>query len=98
LEGYDQLNKAFDSRVRMGVMSVLIVNSWVSYKDLKSLLELTDGNLASHINALEKLHYIDIKKQFIAKKPLTTYRITKTGRKAFEEHINGLEKLIKGPN
>jgi len=98
LEGYDQLNKAFDSRVRMGVMSVLIVNSWVSYKDLKSLLELTDGNLASHINALEKLHYIEIKKQFIAKKPLTTYRITKIGRKAFEKHINGLEKLIKGPN
>ena len=82
----------------MGVMSVLIVNSWVSYKDLKSLLELTDGNLASHINALEKLHYIEIKKQFIAKKPLTTYRITKIGRKAFEKHINGLEKLIKGPN
>ena len=69
LEGYDQLNKAFDSRVRMGVMSVLVVNSWVSYKDLKSLLGLTDGNLASHINALEKLHYIEIKKQFIVVQP-----------------------------
>ena len=77
-------------------MSILAVNSWVSYKDLKSLLELTDGNLASHINALEKLHYIEIKKQFIAKKPLTTYRVTKTGKKAFEQHIDGLEKLIKG--
>jgi len=98
LEGFDQLNKAFDSRVRIGVMSILAVNSWVSYKDLKSLLELTDGNLASHINALEKLHYIEIKKQFIAKKPLTTYRVTKTGKKAFEQHIDGLEKLLKGPN
>ena len=82
----------------MGVMPVLVVNAWVSYKDLKSLLELTDGNLASHINALEKLHYIEIKKQFIAKKPLTTYRVTKTGKKAFEQHIDGLEKLLKGPN
>ena len=79
-------------------MSILAVNSWVSYKDLKSLLELTDGNLASHINALEKLHYIEIKKQFIAKKPLTTYRVTKTGKNAFEQHIDGLEKLLKGPN
>ena len=98
MEGFNQLNKAFESRVRMGVMSVLVVNAWVSYKDLKSLLELTDGNLASHINALEKLHYIEIKKQFIGKKPLTTYRVTKIGKTAFEEHINGLEKLIHGPN
>ena len=98
MEGFNQLNKAFESRVRMGVMSVLVVNTWVSYKDLKSLLELTDGNLASHINALEKLHYIEIKKQFIAKKPLTTYRVTRTGRIAFEEHIKGLEKLIHGSN
>ena len=82
----------------MGVMSVLVVNTWVSYQDLKSLLELTDGNLASHINALEKLHYIEIKKQFIAKKPLTTYRVTRIGRIAFEEHIKGLEKLIHGSN
>ena len=55
MEGFNQLNKAFDSRVRMGVMSILIVNSWVSYKELKQLLDLTDGNLASHINALEKI-------------------------------------------
>ena len=96
MEGFNQLNKAFDSRVRMGVMSILIVNSCVSYKELKQLLDLTDGNLASHINALEKLNYLEVKKQFIGKKPLTTYRITKSGKTSFEHHISGLEKLIQG--
>lgn len=80
----------------MGVMSVLIVNSWVSYRDLKKLLDLTDGNLASHITALEKLNYLEVKKQFIGKKPLTTYRVTKIGKKSFEQHIEGIEKLIQG--
>jgi hypothetical protein len=97
VKGFSQLNKAFDSRVRMGVMSVLVVNDWVSYKELKNLLDLTDGNLASHVTALEKLDYLEVKKQFIGKKPLTTYRITKTGKISFEQHIEGLEKLIRGP-
>lgn len=68
MKGFSQLNKAFDSRVRMGVMSVLVVNNWVSYKELKNLLDLTDGNLASHVTALEKLDYLEVKKQFIGKK------------------------------
>ena len=80
----------------MGVMSVLVVNNWVSYKELKNLLDLTDGNLASHVTALEKLDYLEVKKQFIGKKPLTTYRITKVGKISFEQHIEGLEKLIRG--
>ena len=79
----------------MGVMSVLVVNNWVSYKELKTLLNLTDGNLASHVTALEKLNFLEVKKQFIGKKPLTTYRITKTGKTSFELHIDGLEKLIR---
>jgi DNA-binding MarR family transcriptional regulator len=94
MNGFDQLNKAFDSRVRIGLMSILTVNNWVSYKEVKNLLDVTDGNLASHIQALEKISFLEIRKQFIGKKPLTTYKITKTGRKAFEEHINGLEKLL----
>lgn len=97
MKGFSQLNKAFDSRVRMGVMSVLVVNNWVSYKELKTLLDLTDGNLASHVTALEKLDYLEVKKQFIGKKPLTTYKITKEGKASFEQHIEGLEKLIRGP-
>ena len=94
MEGFDLLNKAFDSRVRLGLMSILILNQWVSYKEIKNLLDLTDGNLASHIQALEKNNFIEIKKQFIGKKPLTTYRVTKIGKNAFKQHISGLEKLI----
>ena len=94
MEGYGLLNKAFDSRVRLGLMSILSVNEWVSYKEIKDILDLTDGNLASHIHALEKINFIEIKKQFIGKKPLTTYRVTTIGKNAFKEHISGLEKLI----
>ena len=94
MEGYGLLNKAFDSRVRLGLMSILSVNEWVSYKEIKNLLGLTDGNLASHIHALEKINFIEIKKQFIGKKPLTTYRVTIIGKNAFKAHISGLEKLI----
>ena len=78
--GFNLLNKAFDSRVRLGLMSILSVNDWISYKEVKNLLNLTDGNLASHIQALEEL-ILEIKKQFIGKKPLTTYRVTELGKK-----------------
>ena len=91
-----QLNKAFDSRVRLGIMSVLIVNEWVEFSTLKELLQITDGNLASHISALEKIKYLKVKKQFIGKKPNTSFSITAEGRKAFKEHLDGLEKLLKG--
>jgi DNA-binding MarR family transcriptional regulator len=90
-----QLNKAFDSRIRLGIMSILAVNDRVEFSVLKEMLDLTDGNLASHINALEKLEYIEVKKQFIGKKPNTSYSITKSGRTAFTNHIDALEKLIK---
>ena len=94
MKGFDQLNKAFESRVRLGLMSILSVNSWVSYKEIKDLLEVTDGNLASHVQSLEKIKYLEIKKQFIGKKPLTTYKVTKMGKEALEKHIEGLEKLL----
>lgn len=92
----DQLHKAFESRVRLGIMSILIVNDWVDYKSLKEQLNLTDGNLASHINGLEKLEFIIINKGFLGKKTITTYKITDLGRLRFNEHISALEKLIKG--
>ncbi len=92
------LNKAFESRVRLGIMSVLMVNNSVDFSTLKDLLEITDGNLASHINSLEKEKYIQIKKQFMGKKPNTSYAITQTGKKAFIEHLNALEKLINNTN
>lgn len=77
------------------MMSILMVNEQVDFKMLKQLLGVTDGNLASHVKALEKANYIVIQKQFIGKKPNTQYRATKTGREAFKKHIEALEKLIQ---
>lgn len=91
----DHINKAFENRIRLGIMSILMVNESVDFNFLKEQLKLTDGNLASHINSLEKLGYIAIIKQFIGKKPNTSYSATKIGERAFKEHLNALEKLIK---
>lgn len=89
-----KLNKEFESRVRLGIMSVLMVNDWVDFSEMKNLLEITDGNMASHSNALEKANYIEVKKEFVGKKPKTSYRVTQSGRIAFTEHLDALEKLI----
>jgi DNA-binding MarR family transcriptional regulator len=91
----DRLNRAFESRVRLGIMSALAVNDNLDFTALKGLLDVTDGNLASHIKALEKEKYIGIEKSFIDKKPNTKYFITKEGRKAFVEHLKALEKIIR---
>lgn len=92
------LNKAFESRVRLGIMSVLMVNDEVDFGTLKEQLQITDGNLASHINALEKLKYVKVHKQFVGKKPNTTYEATSIGKKAFSSHIDALERLIRISN
>lgn len=90
------LNKAFDHRVRLGVMAVLMANDSVSFNDLKETLELTDGNLASHVAALEKAGYVAVSKQFVGKKPNTTYTASSEGKTAFQEHLTALEKLLRG--
>jgi len=95
LSSIDKLNKAFESRVRLGIMSILMVNDWMDYNEIKEHLNLTDGNLASHINGLEKMNYIEIRKRFVGKKTNTSYKVTRSGKKAFQEHINALEKLLK---
>lgn len=91
----DDLNKAFESRIRLGIMSILMVNEWVDFGTLKETLDITDGNLASHISALEKMEYLEVRKQFFGKKPNTSYRITIPGRRAFTEHLNALESILK---
>ncbi len=90
----ENINKAFDHRIRLGIMSILMVNESIDFNSLKELLGVTDGNLASHIKALEAEEYIVIEKSFIGKKTNTKYMITSKGRKAFQEHLNALEKLI----
>jgi len=88
------LNKHFDSRVRLGVMALLSIHERVDFNTLKEELGLTDGNLASHITALEKNEYLSFEKDFVGKKPRTQYRITKLGRTEFEKHIQALETLL----
>lgn len=76
-------------------MSVLMVNDDADFSTLKELLNLSDGNLASHIKALEELKYIHVNKQFIGRKPNTSYSASKEGKKAFHAHLKSLESLIK---
>ena len=90
-----RLHKAFESRIRLGIMSVLAVNDTLDFSALKEYLEITDGNLASHIKALEKEEFIGVKKSFIGKKPNTRYFMTKKGKKAFEDHLKALEQFLK---
>lgn len=90
----NNINKAFDHRIRLGIMSVLMVNESADFKELKELLGATDGNLASHTKALEKEEYISVNKTFIGRKPNTSYTATRKGKAAFKKHIEALEKLI----
>ncbi|MDW5288542.1 winged helix-turn-helix domain-containing protein [Formosa undariae] len=89
------INKTLDHRIRLGIMSVLMVNDYADFKTLKELLGCTDGNLASHAKALEKEEFITVEKQFIGRKPNTRYLATPLGKEEFKKHINALEKLIK---
>lgn len=89
------LNKVFDSRVRLGIMSTLMVNDEINFNDLKQLIDVTDGNLASHIKSLEDSAYVKVNKGFIGRKTNTTYAVTKAGQKAFQQHLDALEKMIK---
>ncbi len=91
----EALDKTFDSRIRLGIMSALVVNDSVEFNTLKELMEVTDGNLASHLKGLEAAGYISVQKSFVGRKPMTRYKITRQGRKAFETHITALEKLIR---
>jgi DNA-binding MarR family transcriptional regulator len=91
----ESLNKVFENRIRLAVMSILVVNDSADFNSLKRMLKLTDGNLATHIAALENKKYVKVEKEFVGKKTLTTYSVTLSGRKAFTEHLNGLEKLIR---
>ena len=91
----EDLHKAFESRVRLGIMSALAVNDILDFNALKEYLDVTDGNLASHIKALEKEEFIGVKKAFVGRKPNTKYFMTAQGKKAFEDHLLALEKLIR---
>ena len=90
------LNKAFDSRIRLGIMSSLVVNEEMNYNELKELLQVTDGNLASHLKGLEEAGFVKVYKGFIGRKTNTSYKITRAGEKAFKQHLDALEQMING--
>ncbi len=93
-----KINKTFESRIRLGIMSILMVNTSVDFNYLKDILEITDGNLASHLKALEYEEMISVSKQFIGRKPNTSYSATSNGRKVFSIHLQALEALIQQQN
>ena len=95
LNPINNLNKLFVSRVRLGIMSALMVNASVNFNDLKTLLQITDGNLASHLKALEENNIIKVEKGFVGRKTNTTYAVTRSGEKAFNDHLAALETMIK---
>lgn len=92
----DTLNRVFDNRIRLAIMSVLSVRDETEFNALKQLLGVTDGNLATHVAVLERHRYLRVRKAFRGKKPRTTYAITESGRKAFAEHVAALERVIRG--
>lgn len=92
---FDNFDKAFENRIRLQIMSVLVVNDFYDFNSLKDLFEVTDGNLASHLKALEKEAYINVEKSFIGRKPYTKYIATPAGKRAFKLHLDALELLIK---
>jgi DNA-binding HxlR family transcriptional regulator len=89
------LNKVFESRIRLGIMSVLMVNETYDFNSFKDTLNVTDGNLASHLKALEEKKMIRVSKQFIGRKPNTSYSATDDGIRHFQQHLRALEDLIK---
>lgn len=93
----EKLNKLFESRVRLGIMAVLAVNEWVDHAQLKELLGVTDGNLASHLSALEDAKYVQVRKRFVGKRPNTSYKSTAAGSKAFRAHLDAIEGLLPKP-
>lgn len=89
------INKVFENRLRLGIMSLLMIHDKMDFNSMKEQLHITDGNLATHIGALEKNRYLTVKKSFVGKKPNTIYTATAAGKKAFKEHLDALEELIK---
>jgi DNA-binding HxlR family transcriptional regulator len=89
------LSKFFENRIRLGIMSILVVNDSYDFNSLKAALGVTDGNLASHLRALEENELIKVNKKFIGKKPNTSYSATETGEKLFRTHLKALEEIIR---
>ena len=92
----DHINNDFENRLRLAIMSLLMVADDIDFNTFKEKLDLTDGNLASHTTKLEECGYVEVSKKFVGKKPHTSYRATASGKKAFRDHLDALERIIRG--
>jgi len=92
---FEHLDKMLEHRLRLQIMSVLVTNNIFDFNTLKETLGVTDGNLASHIKALEKEKYVSVSKTFVDRKPNTKYKITERGKTAFRKHLDALEAVLK---
>jgi DNA-binding HxlR family transcriptional regulator len=92
---FDNLDKILEHRLRLQIVSVLVANDSYDFNALKELLDTTDGNLATHLKALEREKYLSVNKSFVERKPNTRYKITERGRTAFKKHLEAMEELIK---
>lgn len=90
----NRLSKLLENRVRLAIMSTLMVNDEIDYNKLRELLDVTDGNLASHIKVLEKNGLIITYKKFVGRKPRTSYSATEEGKNVFKTHLDALEEII----
>ena len=94
---YQQIDDLIHSRIRLAVMSVLAAVDEADFIFLREKVGATDGNLSVHLKKLEDGNYIGAKKSFVERKPITHYKLTSAGRKAFEAYIDKLESLVKKP-
>ncbi|MFZ6008931.1 MAG: winged helix-turn-helix domain-containing protein [Bacteroidota bacterium] len=92
---FENLDRVLEHRVRLQIMSVLLTQDALDFNSLKEMLNVTDGNLATHIKALEKEKYLAVHKSFVDRKPNTRYKVTERGRSAFKKHLDALELVIK---
>jgi DNA-binding MarR family transcriptional regulator len=89
------LDRIIHERMRLGIVSALAVSDSLSFNELKKLLQTTDGNLSVHARRLEEAEYVECSKSFEGRMPKTEYRLTATGRKAFERYLDHMEALIQ---
>jgi len=89
------LDRLIHERIRLGIVSALAVNESLSFSDLKTILDATDGNLSVHARKLEDAGYVSCEKFFDDRTPRTEYRLTKTGREALHEYVEAMERLLE---
>ncbi|MCI0751252.1 MAG: transcriptional regulator [Flammeovirgaceae bacterium] len=92
---FENLDRILEHRARLQIMSVLVTNEAYDFNSLKEILQTTDGNLATHMKALEKEKYVSVNKSFVDRKPNTRYKATEKGKTSFKKHLDALETILK---